>query len=177
MGSHTNEPSRRAQPATRSDDLRVVLDALRHIVRVLRVSSRAAEKRVGLSAAQLFVLHRLADGRALSLGELADRTFTHQSSVSVVVSRPVARGLVARRSSAVDGRRVELTLTRSGRALLRRAPAAAQERLIEGLERLSAAQRRALAGTLARLGRDMGTGDRVPGMFFEEGGSVAARRG
>src|SRR5215217_2732988 len=65
-------------------DVRAVLDAIRRIVRVLRVSSRAAEKQVGLSGAQLFVLHKLEDAPALSLNELADRTRTHQSSVSVV---------------------------------------------------------------------------------------------
>src|SRR4051794_8130303 len=70
-------------------DVRAIMDAIRRIVRVLRVSSRAAEKQVGLSGAQLFVLHKLADTPALSLNELADRTRTHQSSVSVVVQRLV----------------------------------------------------------------------------------------
>src|SRR3954449_11206732 len=80
-------------------DIRDVMDAIRRIVRVLRVSSRAAEKQGGLSGAQLFVLHKLADAPALSLNELADRTRTHQSSVSVVVQRLVDRELVARARS------------------------------------------------------------------------------
>ena len=111
----------------------------------------------------------------MSLGELADRTFTHQSSVSVVVSRLVARGLVARWPSAADGRRVELALTAPGRALLRRAPAAAQERLIAGLQRLPVAERRALAVTLVRLVREIGVDRTVPGMFFEERGASDER--
>src|SRR5213595_876038 len=65
---------------------REVLDAVRRIVRWLRVSSRAAERDVGLSAAQLFVLSRLNDEAAMSLNDLAQRTLTHQSSASVVVS-------------------------------------------------------------------------------------------
>jgi len=56
--------------------VRRVLDAVRRIVQVLRVSSRAAEKLVGLSAAQLFVLHRLEETQAISLNELAERTLT-----------------------------------------------------------------------------------------------------
>jgi DNA-binding MarR family transcriptional regulator len=171
MGTNTNVRSRPREKTAQGSDVRVVLDAFRHIVRVLRLSSRAAEKRVGVSAAQLFVLHKLAEGRALSLGELADRTFTHQSSVSVVVGRLVARGLVARRSSAADGRRVELALTGSGRTLLRRAPAAAQERLIEAIEGLGTADRRALATTLARLVQRLRVDGKVPGMFFEEKGA------
>src|SRR5437763_1011424 len=66
-----------------ASDVRSIMDAIRRIVRVLRVSSRACEKQVGLSGAQLFVLHKLEEAPALSLNQLADRTRTHQSSVSV----------------------------------------------------------------------------------------------
>ena len=67
---------------------------------MLRVASRAAERDVGLGAAQLFVLHKLEEAPRLSLNELAERTRTHQSSVSVVVRRLVNRGLVARTAPA-----------------------------------------------------------------------------
>ena len=169
MGAHVKRALQPRRPSVAgAGDLRIILDALRHIVRELRVSSRAAEARVGLSAAQLFALHRLAEGRALSLGELAERTFTHQSSVSVVVRRLAERQLVAKRTSRADGRRVELTLTPAGRALLRRAPAAAQERLITALNHLSAPERDRLARSLSRLVREMGARGRVAAMFFEE---------
>ena len=68
MGAHVNRTlQQRRHWVPGASDLRIVLDAFRHIVRELRISSRAAEARVGLSAAQLFALHRLAEGRALSL--------------------------------------------------------------------------------------------------------------
>jgi DNA-binding MarR family transcriptional regulator len=66
-----------------------VLDSIRQIVRLLREGSRDSEERVGLSAAQLFVLQKLDPDEPLSLNELSARTLTHQSSVSVVVSRLV----------------------------------------------------------------------------------------
>ena len=170
MGSPANpgRTRRNAPGAADSAEVRAVLDAIRHIVRVLRVASRAAEKRVGLSGAQLFVLQVLADEDALSLGELAERTFTHQSSVSVVVGRLVYRGLVRRERSTVDGRRLEVTLTRAGRILAGRAPAAAQGRLISGLERLDPGDRRVLARTLGCLLGEMGIGEEAAAMFFED---------
>src|SRR5262245_51202752 len=119
-----------------SNPAQSVLDAIRRIVQVLRKSSRESERRVGLTAAQLFVMTKLDSERPLSLNELARRTPTHQSSVSVVVSRLVARRLVTRRPSPVDKRRVALALTKRGRALVARAPTVAQERVIEGLARL-----------------------------------------
>jgi len=155
---------------TKSDDraTRDVLDAIRRIVRALRESSRAAESAVGIGAAQLFVLHRLAASPALSLNELAARTFTHQSSVSVVVSRLVERGLLTRtRGDGDDGRRVSISVTPAGRALLARAPAAAQERLVAGLALLGAGPRRELATLLGRLVDLMALPDRSPPMFFE----------
>ena len=61
-----------------------IMDALRRVVRALRVSARTAERRFGISGAQLFVLERLAEASAPSVDDLAKRTLTHQSSVSLV---------------------------------------------------------------------------------------------
>ncbi len=149
-------------PATRA-----VLDAIRRIVRALRESSRGAERAVGVGGAQLFVLQRLAGAPALSLNELARRTLTHQSSVSVVVSKLVRAGLVARTRADGDGRRVEIKLTKAGRTVLSRAPAAAQDRLIGALGVLGTEARRELAGRLGQLVEAMALPDRHPPMFFE----------
>src|SRR5947209_19300614 len=94
-----------------------VVNGLRRIVRTLHHSHRIAEQRWDLSAAQLLVLQRLAESSTLSVNELADRTFTHQSTVSVVVTRLVNRGLVRRERADDDQRRAELALTAAGRAL------------------------------------------------------------
>jgi DNA-binding MarR family transcriptional regulator len=160
-----------ADPATRA-----VLDAIRAIVRALREASRQAEQAVGLSAAQLFVLHRLAGAPPLSLSELAARTVTHQSSVSVVVTKLARRGLVARTRAAADARRLEITLTPAGRAVLGRAPAAAQDRLIAALAVVGPAARRRLGSDLGRVVEAMGLPTLAPPMFFEAGGAGARRR-
>lgn len=161
MGPHTNTGP--ADPSVRQ-----ALDGIRRIVQVLRSSSRAAEQEVGLSAAQLFVLQRLADDPQLSVNELAERTLTHQSSVSVVVQRLCAKGLVARRTSKEDARRAVLSLTKRGRGILTRAPGAAQDRLIAGLLGLTSVERRSLAKGLGRLLEAMGEPEGRAPMFFEE---------
>ena len=151
-----------------SAEARAALDAIRRIVRMLRESSGAAERRAGVSGAQLFVLQQLRSrGAALSLRALAERTATHESSVSVVVQRLVDAGLVARRRSREDARRVELSLLPAGRALLRRAPPLAQEKLIAALERLEARERRSLARSLEALVARLGLAAQPPAMFFE----------
>jgi DNA-binding MarR family transcriptional regulator len=164
MGTHT---------IGRGLDTRAVLDAVRRIVRTLHESSRAAEKQVGVTGAQLFVLQKLSESPGLSLNDLAARTHTHQSSVSTVVARLVERGLVLRSPSPADARRLELRPSADGRRLLARAPDAAQARLIQAVEQLPAGRRRALARGLADLTGAMDVGGREAVMFFDE----AARRG
>jgi DNA-binding MarR family transcriptional regulator len=163
MGAHVS----------RGADVQAVLDGVRRIVQALRASSRWAERHVGLSGAQLFVLQRLAETPAMSVNELAARTHTHQSSVSVVVSRLVELGLVTRTRSAADGRRVELSLAPRARRVVGRAPDVAQERLIRGIERLAPARRHELALVLGDLATAMQADASPPRMFFEE---RAARR-
>lgn len=171
-------PSITGAGALQQNDARVVLDSIRRIVQMLRVSSRAAERDVGLSAAQLFVLEKLAAARKpLSVGELAEATLTHQSSVSVVVQKLETAGLAARTRAADDARRVELSLTPRARTLLRRAPQAAQDRIIDAVNSLSPARRKQLAQLLFEIAEKVGGGDGQPAaMLFEEPETAKAPR-
>jgi DNA-binding MarR family transcriptional regulator len=159
-----------------SSETTAILDDFRRIVRVLRESSRAAEGMLGVSGAQLFVLKALADTPVLSVNELAERTRTHQSTVSVVVRKLVEHGFICRRTSESDARRVELELSESGRSLLARAPLAAQDRLILGLENLAIPQRKSLAAALGHLVQAMALESEAPQMFFEEDEATATKR-
>jgi MarR family transcriptional regulator, organic hydroperoxide resistance regulator len=145
-----------------------ILDAIRRLVQRLRLSDRAAQSRLGLSSAQVFVLAELGKEDALSLKDLAERTRTDQSSVSVVVGRLVAAGYITRARAEDDARRLVLKLTRSGRAALQRVPPIAQEQLIEALDTLPAFARRQFADTFAKLLDAMGAEKGKPPMFFEE---------
>ena len=135
----------------RGEDIGVILDALRSIVRELRLASREAEQRVGVHGAQLHALRQLADSASMSLTELAERTHTDISSVSVVVSRLVEQGLVARKSADDDRRRLSLGLTARGRSLLRRAPETGSSRLLRAGAHLSDREVRNLASGLEKL--------------------------
>ena len=157
MGSHAS-----------TDPVGLAVGCLRRVVRALRESSHEAERKVGISGAQLFVLHELASSPGGSVSELARRTLTHQSSVSVVVQRLVDAGLVARTPSSSDRRTNLLTLTARGRALLDRAPPLAQERLIEAVRSLSRDGRRQLASRLQEVVGRMGLPEGEAPMFFEE---------
>lgn len=146
-----------------------VMNHLRRIVHALRSSHRAAGT-LKLTGAQLFVLNVLgASPQPLSVSELAQRTETDQSTVSVVVGRLVRRGLVRRERAADDNRRAELSLTARGRAIHKRAPATVpQQKLAAALEALPDRRARELLRTLDLIVAEMGIASASPPMLFDE---------
>ena len=147
---------------------RSILDSIRRIVRALRVASRKAEARSGLSGAQLFVLQALKDRSALTITQLAQRTYTHQSSVSTVVTRLLKKKLLSRAKSKTDARRREVVITPKGVALLKRPVEVGQSRLLAGIAKLGSRDRRLLAVLLAELVAKSGFSDIPASMIFEE---------
>ncbi len=149
------------------DDLKAVFNALRRLVRAARLSANEVHGSLGISGSQLFVLQQLVEHPKASLRDLEKLTHTDHSSVSVVVSRLVRNKLVARRTSATDGRRVELSLTPKGRALLHRAPPVLQERLVGALAGMPKAKLRTLRVLLDGVVRDAGLAPEPAEMFHE----------
>jgi DNA-binding MarR family transcriptional regulator len=149
------------------------MNVVRSIVRAQRINTRAIELKMGISLAQLFVLQQLAERPSDSLNELAERTATHQSSVSVVVRRLVERGYVSRTASAADKRRIQIEVTPTGRDLLKDAPSTIQTQLIESLQRMSPHEQSALADLLERWLRGASIDFASPPMLGElEDGEV-----
>jgi DNA-binding MarR family transcriptional regulator len=145
-----------------------ILDPIRKIVQALRRSSRHAEIELGLSGAQLMVLQLVRRNPGLSINELAHASFTHQSSVSAVVTRLTAKKLVERHTSAKDGRRSEIHLTPAGERTLSRSMPVAQEQLIEALMKFSAADQKVLSKLLKRWIEQAGLTGEPATLFFDE---------
>jgi DNA-binding MarR family transcriptional regulator len=165
-----------APPRLADDSTLRVMDSLRRIVRVLGASARGTAARDGATGAQLFVLHQIDAAPGLSIGELAARTLTGQSTVSEVVSRLVERGLVARHADPTDARQTRLQLTARGRSTIRGTEPTAQERLATGLASLAPAERDELARALDRWLEAAGLAELPATMFFEDE-RVSARGG
>ncbi len=152
------------------------LNAFRRIVRALRVSAQRAQSGAGISAAQLYVLAQLADGSAMSINELGERTFTDRSSVGAVVARLVERGMVERAQAAADRRRAEVRITDLGVEALRHAPDPPTRALVNGLEALDVEALEQLAENLGALVEAMGLAEAPLEMLFdEEGGGPRGR--
>jgi DNA-binding MarR family transcriptional regulator len=156
--------------------VRELMDSFRRIVHALRSSHRAAAY-LNATGAQLFILTTLRESdRPLSITELAARTRTDQSTVSKVLVRLVQRGLVTRRRSSDDQRRVELSLTPRGRALQKRVPAIpAQKKLLESLQKLGTRDAAVFVRIMKEIVRAMGVADEPAKMMFDDEERVKSR--
>jgi MarR family transcriptional regulator, lower aerobic nicotinate degradation pathway regulator len=148
--------------------LHASVDALRRILRELRVIARKTELAAGLSAAQVFVLATLARRPSMSVNEIAEATMTDRSSAAAVVDRLVELGYAKREQSAEDRRRAAIFLSTAGRRALRDASPPPTAVLIAAIEQLSVADRKHLARGLTALTRTMGIAQEPAGMLFEE---------
>jgi DNA-binding MarR family transcriptional regulator len=165
-----SSPTAPLLPNAASDaDVAAVFDSLRRLVHSLQSASHETKRRLGVTGAQLFVLTQLRATPSLSINALAERTMTHQSTVSVVVRRLVRRNLVKKVRAEDDARRVELTLTPAGSRLLDDAPEVIQVRLANAIGSLPATDRRHLARALGRLVKQVSADEAAAPMFFESG--------
>lgn len=121
-----------------------------------------------MSGAQLLVLELLRSNEPQSISDLASHSFTHQSSVSVVVKRLTEKGLAKRISSEQDARQTQVSITSKGVKTLERAPSLAQHRLIEGLQQLSTKEQELLANLLRKWIFGSTLNDEPESMFFED---------
>ncbi|MFV8258597.1 MarR family winged helix-turn-helix transcriptional regulator [Bdellovibrio bacteriovorus] len=145
-----------------------VMDYIRHIFKALRVSSSQFEKDLGLSAAQIFVMKKLKEEPGLSINDLALRTTTHQSSVSVVVKKLEEQGLVSRTISKEDSRKVVVSLTPSGLEKLSEIPRTVQEHMIDTLQNMPPEKTASLALLMREFVTEAGIVESVPAPMFGE---------
>jgi DNA-binding MarR family transcriptional regulator len=155
------------QPLPAIEPVAEAMDALRRIVRSLRIAERHSEALLGVTSAQLFVLREIDKAGTITVSELAQRTATAQSSVSEVLARLAARGLVTRTRPIADRRRTEIALSEAGHALLTRGKESVPERLVTAFQQLSVERQRVTAESMSAWVKEAGMGDVAASMFFE----------
>lgn len=125
-----------------------ILRSLRRILRAVDLHGRGLSRRCGLTGAQVICLREIQRHGEVNPGALARVLSLKPPTMTGILDRLEARGLVTRRRRDRDKRQVLATLTELGEATLARAPASLQERFTERLSRLPAGRRETIAATL-----------------------------
>jgi len=134
---------------------RAAIDRIVETALYLNTESRRLAReqcaRLGITATQLNVLKLLEAVDDLSLSELSRRMAAKNSTVTGIVDRMVAAGLVQREQSAEDRRVWKIKMTAEGRALARRIEVAPWDLLRAALLALPPAELESLIGTLTKV--------------------------
>ena len=128
-----------------------VLVALRRITRAIDLRSKELEKQVGLTVPQLLILQTLKTIGELPVGDIARRVSLSQGTVTSVIHRLEAKGLLQRSRGHHDRRKVGISLTPEGARQTAAAPEMLQEVFISRFERLEPWERKMLVSSLERI--------------------------
>jgi MarR family transcriptional regulator, organic hydroperoxide resistance regulator len=132
-----------------------VLEQFRLIFRSAKKHFQWVQERTGVSGAQLWVLAELSRRPGLRVTELAKAMAVHQSTASNLIDPLEKRGLIQCDRSTQDQRVVHLTLTKSGRETIARAPLPLEGVLPDALNSLGNADLVALQQRLEKLASRM----------------------
>lgn len=141
-----------------------ILVALRRIMRAISLRSKQLEKQVGLTVPQLLVMQNLEEAGELSVSDIARRVSLSQGTVTSVIDRLQAKGLLERVRSQSDKRKVSVSLSAEGRRQVLAAPGLLQEEFISRFEQLEDWERKMLTSAVERIASlmDAGTVDASP---------------
>ena len=128
-----------------------VMIALRKIIQAIDMNSKKLVKRVGLTGPQLVILQEISNLGEVTAGEVARAVSLSQATLSGILERMEKRGLLSRRRSEQDKRRVMVRITDSGMKVLDAAPPLMQEEFVDGFSSLQEWEQNMILCSLQRL--------------------------
>ena len=127
------------------------LIALRRILRATELFARDLAAKAGLSAAQLRVLQLVAEDGRTTATRISQQMHVTQATVTSLVDKLVARGMVTREKSQADRRQVNIVVTEAGSETLRAAPDPLQQRYVRNFEAMEDWEQSMVVASLQRV--------------------------
>lgn len=127
------------------------LIAIRRILRAAEFAARDLARTSGLTPSQVVVMQAITRLGEPGVGALADAARLSQATVTSLLDKLEARGLVRRRRDQEDRRRVFVELTAKGRELLTDTPDVLQNQFAERFARLADWEQASIIAALERV--------------------------
>lgn len=128
-----------------------LLVSIRRIIRATDLYSKHLSKTVGLTAPQLMLLQTVHDLGAVAISRLSAEMSLSQATVTTIVDRLEARGLVCRRRSETDKRVVNALLTPGGEEVLSSAPRPLQDTFSARFQALESWEKSMIVAAMERV--------------------------
>jgi len=133
-----------------------VLAAIRRIVHAVDSHSKELERALGITLPQLVVLRAIRMLGEVTTGKLSAAASLSPATVTTILDKLEARGLVVRYRNAEDRRVVHSKLTERGAQMLDGAPPFLHERFVSGFAKVNAERQTALVAALEEVADMMG---------------------
>ena len=127
------------------------LVALRRIMRATDLQAKKLARETGLTLPQFMILQTLKDTDDATIGSIAQEINLTQATVTTIIDRMQARGLVTRHRNTSDLRKVNVRMTDAGRELVERGPATLQDRFGDRFAALPDWERHTIVAMLQRV--------------------------
>lgn len=128
-----------------------VLIALRRIIQAIDLYSRSLVKAHGITGPQLVILQELSRNREMSVGELAKAVSLGQATVTGILDRLEKRGLIVRRKTDYDKRKVFISPTEESDKIVAATPSALQQTFVRQFEKLQDWEKVMILSVLQRI--------------------------
>jgi DNA-binding MarR family transcriptional regulator len=113
--------------------------------------SKKLNKETGLTSSQLLVLQDIGQHEGTMVKDIANRITLSSATVTSILDRLEARGLLVRQRSENDRRRVGLFLTETGSAAIKDSPTLLQEHFINRFESMEQWEQSQMVATMQRI--------------------------
>jgi DNA-binding MarR family transcriptional regulator len=134
--------------AKRSRD---IIYSIRRLMQAGELYTKELNKIYNVSSAQLNCLLALYENGPLSPSQIAKQILVNSSTVTGIIDRLEQKGLVRRLRISQDRRVITIELTKNGKVLAENAPPPVQQKIIDGLNKLSEDQIEQTAAILLKL--------------------------
>jgi DNA-binding MarR family transcriptional regulator len=147
-----------------SDDVaQEILRSIRQLVRGISIHSKVLQRDVGLTVPQVVCLRAMYDlegaEEGITVAQVSQRVHLSPATVSRIIDRLCAAGLVQRERSVTDRRKVSVTLTPAGLERVQALPLPLQETFVRRLGELPREQRVQLLESLRHVVDLMNAGE------------------
>jgi DNA-binding MarR family transcriptional regulator len=145
------KPPRKGKAGSSRDRTREIIFLIRKLMQGRELFTKALNRKYNVTAAQLNCLLALHENGPLPPSQIAKHMMVKSSTVTGVIDRLELKGLVARSRSSADRRVITIQLTENGQRLAANAPPPIQQKIIDGMKKLSDAEIDQIVLALSRL--------------------------
>jgi DNA-binding MarR family transcriptional regulator len=128
-----------------------IVYSIRRLMQAGELYTKELNKVYNVSSAQLNCLVTLYENGPLSPSQIAKLIMVNSSTVTGIIDRLEHKGLVKRMRISTDRRVITVDLTKNGKVLAENAPPPIQQKIFDGLSKLSEKDLKGISKTLLKL--------------------------